>query len=77
MSKIIYVPSTPAGSFLIEHESATEEEAWKKLLEATRHMPYRTVQDLKDRGYTVDAARPVRRPLRPGSRKLGLSKKQL
>jgi hypothetical protein len=48
-----FVPHTPAGSALIHLKSRTEEDAWKKLLADTQHIPYSSIELLKKRGYTV------------------------
>ena len=51
-----YAPVTPAGALLYELESSTEAGAWQNLLrETTRaQMPYKDLEALKARGYTVD-----------------------
>lgn len=48
-----YVPLTPGGSVLLELMAHTEQEAWENLLEATSHMPYGSIEDLKERGYEI------------------------
>lgn len=48
-----FVPFTPAGSCLMEHESSTEEGAWKKLMKAAAHMPYKDQAAFEKRGYEV------------------------
>lgn len=49
-----YVPVTPGGTPCAWLASATEAEAWKKLLEDAAHMPYRGIEGFKKRGYTVE-----------------------
>ena len=50
---IIYIPETPAGTLLFELEAKTEQGAWDKLRNATKHMPYKNKADLIKRGYKV------------------------
>ena len=54
--KITYIPVTPGGSVLMHLESATEPEAWDKLLVDASHMPYKTKDNFIKRGYSVDKA---------------------
>jgi len=49
-----FVPVTPGGTVVMSLESATEEEAWKKLLIDAAHMPYKTKVNFIKRGYTVE-----------------------
>lgn len=50
-----WIPATPAGTPLFDLESETKEEAIKKLVEATAHMPYnKDWATLQLRGYTVE-----------------------
>lgn len=49
-----YVPVTPGGSVLMHLEAKSEKQAWNNLLKDVRHMPYRSVKDLQERGYTVE-----------------------
>jgi len=49
-----YMPVTPGGSVLAHLESETEQEAWDKLLVDASHMPYKTQEGFKERGYTVE-----------------------
>jgi len=52
--KTTYVPCTPAGTPCTWLESKTEDEAWQRLLKDAAHMPYKTIENLKERGYTVE-----------------------
>ena len=49
-----YVPVTPGGTVCYWLKSATEKEAWEKLLIYAAHMPYKTKYAFKERGYTVE-----------------------
>lgn len=49
-----YVPFTPGGSMLSDLASRTENQAWKRLMEAAAHMPYGTKENFIKRGYEVD-----------------------
>jgi len=49
-----YMPVTPAGTVLIHLKSATEQEAWDKLLIDAAHMPYVNKENFERRGYTVE-----------------------
>lgn len=49
-----FVPVTPGGTACVWLASPTEEEAWAKLLKDAAHMPYKTVEGFKARGYTVE-----------------------
>jgi hypothetical protein len=51
--KVIYVPVTPAGTYLMHLESGTEDEAINKLLNDAKHMPYDGWKGFQDRGYTI------------------------
>ena len=53
-TSIRYVPYTPGGTPLDWLASDTEAEAWKKLLKDAAHMPYKTVENFKKRGYVVE-----------------------
>lgn len=48
-----FVPLTPGGSLLAHLEADNEQAAWQNLLEDASHMPYRTAEDFRTRGYTV------------------------
>jgi len=52
--KYVFIPCTPAGTYLDWLESKTEKEAWEKLLKDAAHMPYKTIENFKKRGYTVE-----------------------
>ncbi len=54
MKEEIWVPCTPSGTALMDLCDKTESGAWSNLLYAISHMPYKTVEDLKKRGYTVE-----------------------
>ena len=49
-----FAPYTPAGSCLMHLAAKTEEQAWKNLLRDAADMPYKTVENFKTRGYTVE-----------------------
>ena len=49
-----YVPVTPAGTPCTWLSSKTEDKAWAALLKDAAHMPYKTVENFKLRGYTVE-----------------------
>jgi hypothetical protein len=49
----VFYPVTPAGTVINWLESKTEDEAWAKLLEDAKHMPYDGIEGFKKRGYTV------------------------
>lgn len=49
-----YIPVTPAGTPLVELGAKTEAQAWAKLLKDAAHMPYKTIENFKKRGYTVE-----------------------
>lgn len=51
--RYVYIPETPGGTPCTWLESATEDEAWAKLLEDAKHMPYKTREGFERRGYTV------------------------
>ena len=51
---IIYIPVTPGGTVLFDLRAKTEVEAWKNLMKDAAHMPYRTIENFKARGYTID-----------------------
>jgi len=51
---VAYVPCTPAGTPLPHIGAATEKQAWANLLRDAEHMPYKTVEGFKKRGYTVE-----------------------
>lgn len=48
-----FVPVTPAGTPIAHLASSTEQEAIKKLLIEASHMPYKTWDNFKKRGYTI------------------------
>jgi len=50
----VYIPETPGGTILFHLESETEQQAWDKLLEEASHMPYKTIENFKKRGYLVE-----------------------
>ena len=50
---ILFVPITPGGTVLLELASETENEAWKKLMRASAHMPYCGREQFERRGYRV------------------------
>jgi hypothetical protein len=49
-----YVPITPGDTPLIHLASSTEEQAWTRLLEDARHMPYPDKDAFQKRGYSVE-----------------------
>jgi len=49
-----YVPITPGGTPCTWLSAPTEAEAWDNLLKDAAHMPYKTVDGFKERGYTVE-----------------------
>lgn len=51
--KVIFVPVTPAGTYVMHLQSDTEEEAIAKLLKDAAHMPYNGWKEFQDRGYTI------------------------
>jgi hypothetical protein len=51
--RVVFIPETPGGTVCIWLESATEAEAWAKLLEDAKHMPYKTRENFEARGYKV------------------------
>jgi hypothetical protein len=53
-AKVKWIPSTPGGSVLIHLAAGTEEQAWKNLLRDADHMPYKTMEAFKQRGYVVE-----------------------
>ena len=48
-----FAPVTPGGTLCDWLEADTEKEAWEKLLKDAAHMPYKSKQGFKERGYTV------------------------
>jgi hypothetical protein len=48
-----WFPVTPGGTLVTWLPADTAEEAWAKLLEDAKHMPYKGKQGFKDRGYSV------------------------
>lgn len=50
----VWIPETPAGTLLFDLRSKTEAAAWKKLLKAAAHMPYKGIEGFKRRGYKVE-----------------------
>lgn len=48
-----FVPFTPAGSCLMDCASNTREGAWKNLMKAAAHMPYKDQAAFEKRGYEV------------------------
>ena len=48
-----YIPITPGGTLLFDLKAKTEEQAWRNLLKAAAHMPYKTKERFIARGYTV------------------------
>ena len=51
---IRFVPCTPGGTLCFDLESRTKKQAIKKLLRATRHMPYENWEEMQRRGYTIE-----------------------
>lgn len=51
--KVIYVPVTPAGTYVMHLHSDTEDEAIAKLLKDAAHMPYKGWEGFQNRGYTI------------------------
>lgn len=49
-----YVPVTPADTLCLWLKSATEDEAWAKLLRDAGNMPYGSIEALQKRGYRVE-----------------------
>jgi hypothetical protein len=49
-----YVPVTPGGTACVWLAAKTEAKAWENLLKDAAHMPYKTVENFKKRGYTVE-----------------------
>lgn len=49
-----WIPETPGGTLCDWLASDTENEAWQKLMREATHMPYKTIEDFKARGYTVE-----------------------
>ena len=49
-----FVPITPGGTVLMHLSSSTEPKAWAKLLVDAGHMPYKTIENFKKRGYVVE-----------------------
>ena len=49
-----FMPETPGGSVLVDLKAKTEQGAWDKLRNSVKHMPYKTKQDLINRGYRVN-----------------------
>lgn len=49
-----YIPCTPAGTLLFDLRSTTKKQAIKKLLDDASHMPYKTWENFKKRGYTIE-----------------------
>ncbi len=52
--KKVYVPVTPAGSYLAHLEARTEKQAIANLLKAAAHMPYGSWENFKKRGYEIE-----------------------
>ena len=51
----IWIPSTPAGTLLVDLQKDTEDEAWESLMSAAAYMPYNNnKQKFIERGYTVE-----------------------
>lgn len=48
-----FIPATPAGTALFDLESSTEDGAWRNLMKAASHMPYKSKKEFEDRGYEV------------------------
>lgn len=48
------MPVTPGGTVCDWLEADTEEQAWENLLKEASHMPYKTKENFKLRGYTVE-----------------------
>lgn len=50
----MFVPVTPGGSVLVELKRNSEAAAWAALLRDAGHMPYKTIEAFKKRGYVVE-----------------------
>lgn len=48
-----FVPVTPSGLPLSHLEASTFDDAWARLLEDAKHMPYKTRENFEKRGYRV------------------------
>lgn len=57
MRKNYYYAFTPAGSMLTDTHAKTEQECWQKLEKCLAHMPYRNLDEIKERGYKVESLR--------------------
>lgn len=53
-----WVPVTPGGSFLMNLEADTEDEAWDNLLDDAAYMPYEGKEEFIERGYSVEELKP-------------------
>jgi hypothetical protein len=49
-----YVPVTPGGTPCVWLAAKTEAQAWANLLVDAAHMPYKTIENFKKRGYRVE-----------------------
>lgn len=52
-----FIPYTPAGTPCTWLAATTEDQAWANLLEDAAHMPYKTIENFKKRGYIVEQAK--------------------
>ena len=52
---MVYIPHTPAGSACVWLAADTEERAIENLLVDAAHMPYKTWENFKKRGYIIKA----------------------
>ena len=50
---VLFIPITPAGTPLLHIGAKTETKAWANLLREAAHMPYKTIENFKIRGYTM------------------------
>lgn len=53
MTKLRWIPETPAGTTLMHLASKTEQGAWDKLMRDAAHMPYNGRAEFEARGYKV------------------------
>ncbi|MEH6434342.1 hypothetical protein [Massilia sp. DD77] len=49
-----YIPVTPAGTPCDWLAANSEQKAWANLMEDAKHMPYKTIEQFKKRGFTVE-----------------------
>lgn len=53
-AEVFYVPVTPGGTPCVWIKAKTEEQAIKNLLKDAAHMSYKTWENFKKRGYTIE-----------------------